>query len=328
MTNKERVLFLLQYLRDNTDEEKAVTHGDIRAMFAAAGEKVSTPTIRDDVASLRSAGYDIGVREVNGIATYYQFLDRDWTVPELQILIDAVASGQFISRKRSRELIDHLKSLAGPSARDGLEPAIRVSKQVKAPNEQILYIIQEIKEAMARDSRIRFRHYEYTDSMKRVPKHGGYWYEVSPYALIWKKDKYYLIGWSEKHGRVAHFRVDRMGMPKITGEKRVPRPKDFNVEDRSDKIFSMFDGPEETVAIRFSPELLNQVADQFGTDLKMEKVPGGELETRVKVHLSPTFYGWLFQYVGSMRVLEPQSVREAYGRRLKEALDGVRGEDD
>ena len=137
MTNKTRVLYLLRFLKEQSDEGKAVTNSDIRQFFLSNGEKVTLPTIRDDIASLREAGYDISVREMNGVATYYKFLDREWTLPELQILIDAVSSGQFISAEKSRQIIQKLREMAGPTEREQLEPDILVSDHVKAPNEQI-----------------------------------------------------------------------------------------------------------------------------------------------------------------------------------------------
>ena len=323
MTNKTRVLYLLQYMKEQSDEGKAVTNTDIKNFFLSRGEKVTLPTIRDDIASLREAGYDISVREMNGVATYYKFLDREWTLPELQILIDAVSSGQFISPEKSRQMIQKLKLMAGPTEREQLEPGILVSEQVKAPNEQILYIIQAIKDAMQKDEQICFQHYEYNEDKAREPKHDGYVYTVSPYGLIWKKDRYYLVGWSDKHQSITHFRIDRMGMPKSNHRYRRPAPKDFCLEDRTDKIFSMFDGPEETVTLRCEPKVLGQVIDQFGDDIRICKTQDGKLDITVTVHLAPTFFGWLFQYVGEMTVVAPEYVCQQYAEKMKTGVDGL-----
>ena len=325
MSNKARILFLLKYLKENTDEERSISSSELRKMFKAQGMNISAPTLRDDITTLIEAGYDINVEEVNGIATWYKFLDRDWSASEIQILIDAVASSQFITKEKSRQLIDRLATLAGPSDRPDLEPSIRVEDQVKAPNEHILYIVQTIREAIKKDKMIQFEHYQYNSRLERIPKLDGYQYIVSPYAMIWKKDKYYLIGWSEKHGRIAHFRIDRMGMPDITEVQCKPAPEDLKLEDRSDKIFSMFDGPEETVKLRCRPELLDQVIDQFGEKIKVLKTTKTYMEIRVTVHLSPTFYGWLFQYVGQMTVIAPEYVCEQYAEKMQDGMDDVLG---
>ncbi len=325
MSNKSRILFLLNWLKDHTDEESAVSATELRKRFREQGMNATAATLRDDIATLRESGYDIEVREENGVATWYKYLDREWSASEVQILIDAVASSQFISKEKSRQLIERLTALAGPSERAHLEPGIRIEDQMKAQNEFVLYTIQKIREAIEKDCRIQFRHYEYTPEMERKPKHSGYVYEVSPYATIWKQDRYYLVGWSEKHGGVANFRIDRMEVPEVIPEARRPAPEDLRLEDNSDKIFSMFDGPEEEVTLRFRPELMNQIVDRFGTDLQMSNKTKKSIDVTVKVHLSPTFYAWLFQYVGEMTIVSPEYVWRQYVEKMEAGMDDVLG---
>lgn len=202
---------------------------------------------------------------------------------------------------------------------------IQVEDQTKAQNEFVLYTIQKIREAIEKNRRIRFRHYKYTPEVERKPKHGGYIYEVSPYATIWKEDRYYLIGWSEKHGGIANFRIDRMEVPEITETARRPAPEDLRPEDNSDRIFRMFDGPEEEVTLRFRPGLMNQVTDRFGTELKLSNRKKESIDVTVKVHLSPTFYAWLFQYAGDMTIVRPEYVARQYAERMETALDDALG---
>ena len=325
MDTKDRLLILLQYLKDNTDEETPTSNTELRQMFREIGESVSMPTLRDDIAALRKYGYDIDVNEVNGVGTYYKFLGRDWSLPELQILTDAVSAGQFLSSEKTGMLIEKLRQMAGPSERKKLRPSILTAQHVKAPNEQLLYTVQTIQEAIDSDRRITFRHDAYDTQLRRVPKHNGFTYEVSPYATIWKKDRYYLVGWSEKHGGVANFRIDRMELPKLSRKKRHPIPDDLRLEDHSDKIFSMFDGPEEKVTLRCRPSLMNMIVDQFGTNLEIPRRDENSLDVVVTVHLSPTFYGWLFQFAGEMTVIAPEQVCEQYAMRLQTAIDDALG---
>ena len=134
MDSKERIIVLLRYLKDNTDEETEVSAADIRRMFGDLGESVSAPTLRDDIASLQRAKEDIVVREVSGKGTFFKYLGREWSEAELQILIDAISAGQFISRNKSDRLIDKIRMLVGPSLRESLRPCILTDSQVKAPN--------------------------------------------------------------------------------------------------------------------------------------------------------------------------------------------------
>ena len=325
MDTKERILMLLQFLKDHTDEETAASNAGIREMFREKGESVSLPTLRDDIASLRKYGYDIDVNEINGVGTFYKFLGRDWSLPELQILTDAVSAGQFLTSEKTGMLIEKLRQMAGPSEKEKLRPSIMTSQHVKAPNEQLLYTVQAIQEAIDTDRRITFHHDAYDMNLRRVAKHNGYLYEVSPYATIWKKDRYYLIGWSEKHNDIASFRIDRMELPKLIRKKRRPAPETLRLEDHSDKIFSMFDGPEETVILRCRPNLMNMIVDQFGTDVNIIRRDENSLDVSVTVHLSPTFYGWLFQFAGEMTVVGPEQVCEQYATRLQTAIDDALG---
>ncbi len=325
MSNKSRILFLLDYLKRNTDEETPVSAAQLRREFKEHGMNATAATLRDDIATLRESGYDIISEEENGVATWYKCVDQDWTPSEVQILVDAVASSLFISKEKSNMLIGRLSTLLGPGERKRLAPGIRVEDQMKAQNEQVLLTITRIREAIDTDHRIQFRHNIYTPELTQIPKHDGYVYEVSPYATIWKQDRYYLVGWSEKHGSVANFRIDRMEVPEIIEEVRRLAPEDLKLEDNSDKIFWMFDGPEAEITLRFKPKLMNQIVDRFGTDLKLKNKTENSIDVIVKVHLSPTFYAWLFQYAGEMTIVEPEHICQAYAERLQTAIDDTLG---
>ena len=332
MKGKARILTELRYLREHTDEETEVTAVDFIKALRDAGEQVSRPTLREDIAALQSAGYSIQVHETSGFPTTYQLTNREWSPQELQILVDAVASSQFITTQKSNEIIGKLQSMAGPSDRERLIPAIEVEERHKAENEQVYYIVQAIQQAIRDDEKIRFRHFEYNMDLERVPKHDGYEYVVSPYAMVWKNDRYYMIGFSEKHGKVIQFRIDKMGLPEQvmdeeTGEsvRRDPPTEDFVLKDRTDKVFSMFDGKKETVKLRCRTKLISQVVDRFGLDLRITDRSEDWFDITQEVYVSPTFYAWVFTYVGGIRILEPSWVREEYAGYLKQSMDGKTG---
>lgn len=329
MDTKERVLVLLQYLKDNTDEDTSVSAADIRQMFREKGESVSLPTLRSDIASIRQAGHDIDVTEKSGIGMYYKYLSRDWSMPEVQVLVDAVSAAQFIPQARSTELIRKLAPMAGPSHAKDLVPQIMVSEHVKAKNKNMIYSVQAIRKAIDRDRKITFRYLQYNTDKKQVPKHVGTideQYVVSPYATVWNDDRYYLVGYSDKRKMVTVFRIDRMEVPKLITRKRVPPPDDFDIRDYTDKVFRMYDGPIENVTLRCRMEILDQVIDRFGDQIELKDVRKNHFVIDVPVSLSTTFYAWVFQFVGQMGIIAPEHVREAYAGYLEEALDDVLGE--
>ena len=328
MATKDRLLVLLQTLQNNSDDETWLTTGDLRAALEKEGHECSIRTLRRDMESLRGCGYDISIQETEGMYTRYAYLGRPLSMPDLQILIDAVSAAQFIPQKRSGELIAELSKMAGPSHARELRPQILVSEHVKAKNKNMIYAVQEIRCAIDRNKKIRFRYLEYNMDKQQVRKHEGTeeeWYVVSPYATVWNDDRYYLVGWSDKREKVAVFRIDRMEVPKQLPNKRVPEPEGFDIRDYTDKVFRMYGGPEEKVTIRFRPNLMNNIVDKFGTNIEIKKKNINTLEITVPVHISPTFYGWLFQYAGEMTVAAPESVCEEYARRLQTAIDDALG---
>lgn len=328
MAMKPRVLYLMQYLEQNSDEQHPVTTAEIRRELAAKGCPVSIITLRADIESLLEAGYDILITEKEGLSTTYSWVDRDLSAPELQILVDAVSSSQFITTEKSKELIDKLVLLAGPSYRDGLTPQILVSEHVKAPNKQILLSVQTIRRAIDRDRKITFKYMQYNTDKVQVPKHVGTPeedYIVSPYATIWNNDRYYLVGYSDKRNGVNTFRIDRMTKVKQIQKKRVSKPDDFNIQNYTDKVFWMYDGDEENVTLRCKRHLMDQVIDKFGEGVNVFNVRRETFDITVPVHVSGTFYAWVTQFIGEMTIIAPDQVRDAFAGYLQDGIDDVLG---
>ena len=329
MPTKDRLLVLLQTLQERSDDETWLTTADIRTALEAEGHECSIRTLRRDIASLLNCGYDISVQESDGCYTKYAYIGREWSEPELQILVDAVSAAQFIPQARSEELIQKLAAMGGPSHVEDLHPQILVSEHVKAKNKNMIYSVQAIRRAIERDRKISFKYLQYTPEKKQSPKNAGTpdeQYVVSPYATVWNDDRYYLVGWSDKRNHVAVFRIDRMEVPKQLPNKRVPFPEGFDVRDYTDKVFRMYGGPEEKVTLKCSMEILDQVIDRFGDHIELEKIRSNSFNVTVPVNLSTTFYAWVFQFVGKMKIVGPEHVREAYAGYLQEAIDEALGE--
>ena len=330
MATKNRIIYLMQYLQENSDENRSVTTAQIREEMARRGCPIIISTLRDDIESLQSAGYDIQVNETEGMPTTYSWLDREWSLPELQILVDAVSSSQFITTEKSRELIDKLVRMGAPSLRESLKPQILVSEHVKAPNKQILLSVQAIRRAIDRDRKITFKYMQYTTDKKQVPRHRGTPeedYVVSPYATIWNNERYYMVGYSEKRHDVNTYRVDRMTGVKQVPRKRIPAPEDFKIQDYTDKVFWMYDGNEEEITLRCRNKILDQVIDRFGEGIELKNVTRQTFDVTVPVCISGTFYAWVTQFVGEMTIIAPGNAKDAYAGYLQEAIDDVLGYD-
>ena len=328
MPGKSRILLLKEFLEANSDAQHTVDTQDIRKYLAKNGCPVTIQTLRTDIRTLLDHGYQIEITERDGYPTRYGWIRREWAEPELQILVDAVSSAQFITREKSGALIRKLSGMAGPSAREELNPQILISERIKAPNEQILEIVETIRGAIREGRKISFRYFQYNTGKKRVLKRDVNLekrYTVSPYATIWNNDRYYLVCWSDTRQKVVTFRIDRMEAPRILEKKLVPAPGDFNIRDYTEKIFGMYAGTETEVILRCRHEIMDQVIDKFGEGVTVFDVSKEYFSIRVTVSASTTFYAWVFQFVGKMNIIGPEDVRDRYAEYLGEALDDVLG---
>ena len=317
-TMKRRMVLLWKLLYDQTDEDHPVTTYDIVDYMAEHGIKVSRKTIKPDVDLMVECGFDIVT--VSGKPNKYFWGSRELQVPELKLLLDAVSSSRFITKKKSDELKNKLIGLASVHQRKQLSRHIYTTNVVKSRNETIYYIVDRINDAIEAKRKISFNIVEYDGRRRKTHRNDGEVYIVSPYALYWNDDFYYVVGWSDKHQGVSAFRADRMDNLHILNEKVQKKPKGFRISDYSHKVFEMFDGEEVTVKLQCENHLMKYVIDRFGDKFKFESGDDGTFTCEVEVCLSPTFYGWVFGFDGGIRVVSPEDAVQSIIKMAKNII--------
>ena len=320
MDSRIRLLRILKILRTETDEKHPITIVQItkilKEQWSIDPNRITT---QKDIAALIDAGYPIEV--VRSTQNRYYVTSQLFELPELKLLIDAVESGKFITEKKSRELTEKLTSLAVRSDRESLKRNISISDRVKTGNEQLYYIMDALNEAINRKRKVSFLYFEYHAGKKKKLRNEGEPYILSPYTLTWNGDFYYVVGWSDKHEKIATFRVDRIyGVPEILEEKAVRKPKQYSIGDFAEKAFQMFDRDHATVELLCVNEAMNTVIDHFGTKIRTEQTDEDHFRFRTEVSLSPVFFAWVFQFGGMIKIVGPQEAKEAYTERLRKQL--------
>ncbi len=308
---KSRVLFLLRFLFENTDDEHCFSTNDLIQILAENGFSANRKTVRDDVEMLCDAGYEILV-DKDGKSNYYHFGTRTFELPELKMLVDAVSSSRFISAEKSEVLIQKLTSLTSKYEAQELTAKIFTADRIKADNSKIFLTTDIVSHAIEQEKKVSFQYYDYLPTKEKVLKNNGEVYIISPYALIWNDDRYYLVGFSDKRQTLTPFRVDRMTVPTITDEPAV-KNEQFNPADFTNKVIQMFSsGEEETVMLRCRNETMRSVIDKFGDEIRTDVIDDQYFTAAVQVQPSQTFFGWVFTFRGDIEILEPENVREEY----------------
>lgn len=323
---KPRILCLLKLMERYTDEEHQLTTSELSELLEKEyGIAVHRITFKRDIESLQAMGYDIV--ETRSSQNKYFLGSRDFEMPELKLLIDAVESSKFITASKSKVLIDKINNLTSVYQKDKLKRNNYVVKNVKPNNEQIYYIVDIINDAINQRKQISFQYYEYTGLKKKVLKNKGEIYRLSPYHLVWNGDYYYVLGYSEKREKIISFRVDRIAnTPKILDKECHLKPKDFDLNEYTKSVFFMFGCKKTRVELRCDNSLMKTIIDRFGEDVTTLAYDMESFKVIVDVEVSPTFYGWLFGFDGKVEILNPKIIKNEYNQMIDRSFKNVNKE--
>ncbi len=315
---KLKLLYLKKLLEEQSDELHPLNTNDILAYLAKHDIKAERKAIYNDILCLQDFGMDI-LHKPGRNGGYY-LASRDFELPELKLLVDAVQSCRFLTSKKSMQLISKLSNLASIHEAGSLKRQVLVSGRVKNMNESIYYTVDLLHEAITSNSKIRFRYAEWGMDGKRHERPGIY--EASPYGLIWDEERYYLVAHSERHG-ITHYRVDRMTALELTGEPRyiAPEIKELDVSAYGRNVFGMFGRETTRVRMRFHRSHAGVVLERFGMETML--IPDGDEHFifTADVAVSPLFLGWLAGFGDKAEILSPQSVIDAYIALCRPALE-------
>lgn len=320
--NKLRILYLYQYLIQNTDSDKPVSTAELMKMLKERyGISVSRNTISDDLSILTDCNLQIEV--IHSTQNKYYFDGQAFDIPELKLLIDAVSSSRFITEHESEKLIKKLLALVPVHSAMKLRRHIYASDRVKSDNERGYYIVDSVNEAIVTGKKISFCYTDFDVNKNRYVTNKGEAYTVSPYTLMWDGDYYYLRGYCDERQAIRTFRLDRIEkQPDILPEQAVPKPDDYSLAEYSKSVFRMYDTDEPTeVTLLCEKSAMKVIIDNFGMDADTAPVDDEHFTVRVKVCTSPTFYNWLFGFNDRIKIVAPETVSNEYCDRAREVLE-------
>ena len=306
---KLKMLYLVQLFSRETDDTHKLTMPEIIAKLAAEGVNADRKTLYQDFEELRRFGFDI-ISEKDGRNFYYYLGSRDFELPELKLLVDSVQSAKFITDKKSAQLIKKLESLVSKYEGSQLHRQVIISGRVKTMNESIYYNVDKIHAAIGEDRQIRFKYFDWNLKKEMEPRYDGKWYRLSPWALMWDDEKYYLVAYDSKHETIIHYRVDKMTQIGILDEKREGHEafRKFNIAHYTNTLFGMYAGDETKVTIEAENRLVSVFIDRFGKDIIIAPIDDNHFRTTVTVAVSKQFFGWIMAIDGDVKIVAPDSV--------------------
>ena len=320
---KLRPLYLLKILQERTDEDHCLTTVQLcKILENEYGINTFRTTIKSDVEVLQKAGFS--VQCTRSTQNLYNYIEREFDVPEIKILIDAVLSSKFITKAKSDQLAEKLMGMAGMYKAKELKRNLIVDGRIKTENEQVYMIADAINEAINSRKKIRFQKAEYNENKERVLHNNGEIYVFSPYSLVWDGDFYYVVGYSDKYQSIGSHRVDRIyKRPEILEEASIPPANDFDINEYINTMFRMYNSDRVEVELKVDNSLMDAMVDRFGTDITSFANDEQSFTVIKTISIGTTFYNWIFGFRGRVKIIGPEYVRLAYEERVREAAEAI-----
>ena len=317
---KYKLIYIIKFLLENTDENHKVTMPQILAYLESKDITAERKSIYDDMDAIQELGIDVQKEKV-GRNFYYYVVDRDFEMAELKLLVDAIQSSKFMTEKKSQELIKKLGRLVSVHEAKQLKRQVYVAGRAKALNESIFYNVDAIHNAIEENKKIQFQYFQWNTKKEMELRKNGQFYEVSPWALLWEDENYYLVAFDAVADEIKHYRVDKMLKISCMDSLREGKERfeKSNVAEYTKKNFGMFAGEEETVKLEVHNRLVGVILDRFGRDTMIIPADEEHFRVNVKVSVSNQFFGWLFGLGDGVKILGPENVKE----KMKEEIEKI-----
>ena len=310
----------MKIMLEKTDDEHGLTMPEILEELEKYGVTAERKSIYADFQDMSDKfGIDI-IKENVGRETKYHVGSREFELAEVKLLIDAIQSSKFITKNKSRELMAKVKTLVSEHQAKQLQRQVFINDRVKTMNESVYYNVDDIHNAINQNKKIKFKYYKWDISKKLVPRHNDEWFEVSPWALTWAEENYYLLAYDEWSGTIKNYRVDKMMKISLVDEAREGKElfDKIDMAKYSAATFGMYNGESKKVKLRIENSKCGIFLDRFGKDISFIPVDKEHSELYVDVNVSPQFFGWLFSLGTGVKLIGPEDVVNELKKAIKQ----------
>ena len=315
-----KLLILYDILCKMTDEDHALSTNEIIDELAKRGIAVSRKVLPSDIALLNKYGYE--VCSYTKKARYYYAEHQFFDTAEITMLADVVKASK-LTESRKEAIICKLYSTIGVYRHPDPDNIVFLDAQKRVGNPSIIYNIDAIETAIKQNKQISFLYFHLDENKDKVYHCDKKRYVFNPLSMIWSRDNYYLLCYDDKHEGASRYRIDKMEDVRVEEEPRTEREefKDFDPDAYRKQVFSMFGGRLEKVTIRFDPELLGDIYDKFGTDLRIQKTADGMFRTTFEIQVSKTFFVWVVGTLGKVKIVEPVNVKKEFNAFVEHIME-------
>lgn len=306
---KLKLVYLIKILMEKTDDTHSLTMPEILTELERYEVSAERKSIYTDIEAIRDLGIDV-IGEACGKQYRYYIGSRQFELAELKLLVDAIQSSKFITEKKSQELIKKLEGMTSKYEAKQLQRQVFVAGRVKTMNEGIYYSVDEIHTAITENKQLKFRYFQWNDKKEMELRKNGAYYQISPWALCWEEENYYMLGYDAAAGRMKHYRVDKIINASVIDVPREGREafEKIDLAGYGERYFSMFDAKVERVKLKCRRTFANVILDRFGQDVTLVPLDAEHFYVYVTVAVSDHFLGWVFSMRKNVQIIGPEEV--------------------
>lgn len=318
---KLKLLYIRQILEEETDAERGLTMAQLIDRLAEAGIPAERKSIYRDIETLRDFGVDI--RTYQRSPVQYAIARRDFTLSELMLLVDAVESCKFLTRRQSRALVTNLKLLASDHERERLDRRIHVPGRIASKRDGVFEAVDAIHEAMHAGRKVKFVYLRYGLDGTRTPTRDGRPHVVTPVGVTFADGFYYLTAWNDEHGNMTEYRIDRMDKVRLSDEPAARNEEidQYAFEGDEWESFGRFGGEPVTATLLVQQGKMEIIMDRFGDSAAIYPHDGETAKAVVRIRKSEPFFGWIAGLGGTVRIHSPKSLKDEYRAYLRKLLE-------
>lgn len=326
---KLKLFYIIEILKKYTDEEHPMNATQICDKLSAYNVTAERKAVYNDIEQLIFLGFDIIKTRVPQSGFFLG--SREFEIPEISLLSDAVKTAKFISVKKTRELVSKLDDMMSVYQVSSKKMGIYIDEDSKTKNEEIYYTIDTVSRAIENRKQVKFKYTLRKIGDNKQIETNTTERTVSPYALTWQDDHYYLIGNYEKYDNLIHLRIDRMHAAEETEFSIRPFSEVsdyknyFDVADYTKRLFGMFGGKIEEIELKCSKDMLEQVLDRFGENIFISKLTEKTFNFTYSAAVSDALVTWIINFGDKIEAVKPKSLRNMIKDRIT-SINGIYGD--
>lgn len=316
------ILYILNILKKYTDEDHMFSATEIQLKIKEIyNVEIDTRTIRRNINLLKyKLNYDISTRDDNKKGYYLnRDSETDFEPGEIRAIIDNFSYANYIVPSVAKNIIKKCKNIQTVYENDKIKDYQIYANDSKTENVEVIKNIEDISESIYQHKKVKFEYWKYVITNKLEKKIVSTPI-VSPFAIVYNKQEFYLIGVKEGKNRFYNYRLDRIKNIQILDNKITIKKKKSEIQDFAESSIEMFGGKKEEIEAICHIWLLDTIFDTFGRNVTIEKIPNDDKSFKLIVDANPLgFRMWAMRNIDLVEVKKPKSLRNEMKEIIKNA---------